>query len=62
MVAIYCREPNLCKYLICILLSIPVHIVMSSQGSIHNGSLLHSEFNIQLLITVHNSSRILTQL
>jgi hypothetical protein len=26
----------------------------------HNGSLLHSEFNTQLLIVVHNSSRILT--
>jgi ankyrin repeat protein len=26
----------------------------------HNGSLLHSKFNTQLLITVHNSSRILT--
>jgi hypothetical protein len=29
-------------------------------GSIHNGNLLHSEFSTQLLITVSNSSRILT--
>jgi hypothetical protein len=32
------------------------HIVISSQVLFHNGSLLHSEFNTQLLITVHNSS------
>jgi hypothetical protein len=31
-------------------------------GSIHNGTLLHWKLNTQLLITVHNSSRILTQL
>jgi hypothetical protein len=36
------------------------NIVISSQGSIHNGSLLLSQLNTQLLITVHNSSRILT--
>jgi hypothetical protein len=29
-------------------------------GSIHNGSLLHLHLNTQLLITVHNASRILT--
>jgi hypothetical protein len=29
-------------------------------GSIHNGSLLHSRLNTQLLITINNSSRILT--
>jgi hypothetical protein len=29
-------------------------------GSIHNGSLLHSRLNTQLLITISNSSRILT--
>jgi hypothetical protein len=28
---------------------------------IHDGSLLHSEFNIQLLITVHSFSIVLTQ-
>jgi hypothetical protein len=32
------------------------NIVISSQGSIHNGSLLHSRLNTQLLITVHSSS------
>jgi hypothetical protein len=35
-------------------------IVISSQVLFHNGSLLHSQFNTQLLITVHNSSRNLT--
>jgi hypothetical protein len=35
--------------------------VTNSQVLFHNGSLLHSKFNTQLLITVHNSSRILTQ-
>jgi hypothetical protein len=30
-------------------------------NSIHDGTLLHSKFNTQLLIAVHNSSRILTQ-
>jgi hypothetical protein len=34
------------------------YIVISSQ--FHNGSLLHSQFSTQLLITVHNSSRNLT--
>jgi hypothetical protein len=38
-----------------------LHIVTNSQVLFHNGSLLHSKFNTQLLITVHNSSRILTQ-
>jgi hypothetical protein len=33
------------------------HIVISSQGSIHNGSLLHSRLNTQLLIAVHSSSK-----
>jgi predicted RNA methylase len=37
-----------------------VHIVISSQVLFHDGSLLPSMFNTQLLITVHNSSRILT--
>jgi hypothetical protein len=36
------------------------YIVISSQVLFHNGSLLHSEFNIQLLNTVDNSSTILT--
>jgi hypothetical protein len=36
-----------------------MHIVISSQVLFHNGSILHSQFNTQLLITVHNSSRIL---
>jgi hypothetical protein len=36
-------------------------IVTYSWVLFHNGSLLHSKFNTQLLITVHNSSRILTQ-
>jgi hypothetical protein len=38
--------------------------VISSQGSIHDGSLLHSRLNTQntqLLITVHNPSTVLTQ-
>jgi hypothetical protein len=35
-------------------------IVKNSQVLFHDGSLLHSKFNTQLLITVHNSSRILT--
>jgi hypothetical protein len=35
--------------------------VTNSQVLFHNGSLLHSQFNTQLLITVHNSSRIRTQ-
>jgi hypothetical protein len=35
-------------------------IVTYSGSSIHDGSLLHSKFNTHLLITVHNSSRILT--
>jgi hypothetical protein len=35
-------------------------IVKNSQVLFHNGSLLHSKFNTQPLITVHNSSRILT--
>jgi hypothetical protein len=37
-----------------------IYIVISSQVLFHDGSLLHSMFNIQLLITVHNSSRNLT--
>jgi hypothetical protein len=37
------------------------NIVTNSQVIFHNGSLLHSMFNTQLLTTVHNSSRILTQ-
>jgi hypothetical protein len=36
------------------------YIVKNSQVLFHNGSLLHSKFNTQPLITVHNSSRILT--
>jgi hypothetical protein len=36
-------------------------IVTNSHVLFHNGSLLHSMFNTHLLITVHNSSRILTQ-
>jgi hypothetical protein len=31
-----------------------VYIVTNSQVLFHNGSLLHSKFNTQLLITVHN--------
>jgi predicted P-loop ATPase/GTPase len=37
------------------------YIVTNSQVLFHNGSLLHSKFSTQLLITVHNSSTILTQ-
>jgi hypothetical protein len=37
-----------------------VYIVISSQVLFHDGSLLHSKFNTQHLITVHSSSRILT--
>jgi hypothetical protein len=36
-------------------------IVMNSQVLFHDGTLLHSKFNTQLLIAVHNSSRIRTQ-
>jgi hypothetical protein len=36
------------------------NIVISSQVLFHDGSLLHSMFNTQLLITVHNSSIVLT--
>jgi hypothetical protein len=39
-----------------------MNTVTNSQVLFHNGSLLHSMFNTQLLLTVHNSSRILTQL
>jgi hypothetical protein len=35
-------------------------IVISSQVLFHDGSLLHSMFNTQLLITINNSSRIIT--
>jgi hypothetical protein len=38
-----------------------VYIVTSSQVLFHDGSLLHSMFNTQLLITINNSSTILTQ-
>jgi hypothetical protein len=38
------------------------HIVTNSQGSIHNGTLLHSKLNTQPLIAVHNASRVLTQI
>jgi hypothetical protein len=37
-----------------------VNIVTYSGSSIHDGSLLHSQFNTQLLITVHSFSRFLT--
>jgi hypothetical protein len=37
-----------------------IYSVISSQGSTHNGSLLHSRLNTQLLITVHSSSKNLT--
>jgi hypothetical protein len=37
-----------------------VNIVISSRVLFHDGSLLHSRLNTQLLITVHNTSRILT--
>jgi hypothetical protein len=37
-----------------------VNSVISSQVLFHDGTLLHSQFNTQLLITVHNSSRIRT--
>jgi hypothetical protein len=43
-----------------ILIFLTLYIVISSQVLFHNGSLLHSQFNTQLLITVHNSSRNLT--
>jgi hypothetical protein len=43
-----------------VILKWTVHTVISSQVLFHNGSLLHSKFNTQLLITVHNSSGILT--
>jgi hypothetical protein len=36
------------------------NIVISLQVLFHDGSLLHSMFNTQLLITINNSSRILT--
>jgi hypothetical protein len=36
------------------------YTVISSQVLFHNGSLLHSQLNTQLLNTVHNCSRILT--
>jgi hypothetical protein len=36
------------------------NIVTNSQVLFHDGSLLHSQLNTQPLITVHNSSRILT--
>jgi hypothetical protein len=36
--------------------------VTNSQVLFHDGTLLHSQFNTQLLITVHNSSRIRTRL
>jgi hypothetical protein len=35
--------------------------VISSQVLFHDGSLLHSKFNTPQLITVHNSSIVLTQ-
>jgi hypothetical protein len=35
-------------------------VVTNSQVLFHDGSLLHSKFNIQPLITISNSSRILT--
>jgi hypothetical protein len=38
-----------------------IYIVTNSQVLLHDGTLLHSQFNTQLLITVHNSSRIRTQ-
>jgi hypothetical protein len=38
-----------------------IYIVTSSQVLFHDGTLLHSKLNTQLLITVHNSSRIPTQ-
>jgi hypothetical protein len=34
--------------------------IVTYSGSIHDGTLLLSQFNAQLLITVHNSSTILT--
>jgi hypothetical protein len=37
---------------VCVCIYIYIYIVISSQVLFHNGSLLHSEFNIQLLITV----------
>jgi hypothetical protein len=36
------------------------NIVISSQVLFQDGSLLHSRLNTQLLITINNSSRILT--
>jgi hypothetical protein len=36
------------------------YIVTNSQVLFHDGTLLHSKFNTQLLITISNSSRILT--
>jgi hypothetical protein len=44
------------RYSICIY----VVIVINSQVLFHNGSLLHAQFNTQLLITIKNSSKNLT--
>jgi hypothetical protein len=38
-------------------LYIYIYIVISSRVLFHNGCLLHSQFNSQLLTTVHNSSK-----
>jgi hypothetical protein len=38
-----------------------IYIVIRSRVLFHNGSLLHSQLSTKLLITVHNSSRILTR-
>jgi hypothetical protein len=37
-----------------------LNIVKNSQVLFHDGSLLHSKFNTQPLITISNSTRILT--
>jgi hypothetical protein len=37
-----------------------IYIVTNSRVLFHDGSLLHSKFNTQLLIKISNSSRILT--
>jgi hypothetical protein len=45
----------------CTKIKLSLGIVTYSGFSIHDGGLLHWKFNTQLLITVHNSSGILTQ-
>jgi hypothetical protein len=61
-IVVYCKESGQITSLQKMFLSDrkKIHIVISSQVLFHNGSLLHSQLNTQLLITVHNSSGNLT--